>query len=332
MDSLSRPVLLSLNGIPTDAPVNSEQVYFIRELQGGWVPIRDNLLYDIENECVQIYDAFDAAIFGDLQLYYEFLNVCPPFLYEAGMNSESRLSKDQFARLLDKLDHEDVKKALYLFDCRKLISGIQECSKEVMQLQGEFYRTLNLDELFSMPSVKKEDGISWMTSPVVTNLHAILGFIYIRLHSLLDYITKLGVEIEYIKTDFSGYPRLASKNVQFGNRRRISIDGANGTLFEDCMLIREVETVRNHVIHDGLLDDMPKAYKVTENSVVVEKFILFPDRSTEGRFEAFKNRNLFYSRDDKINLRLPYVISEFQQREIVTLQMLLRILQQKTMD
>ncbi|MDO8845283.1 hypothetical protein [Methylicorpusculum sp.] len=332
MEVSTRPVYLSLNGIPTNTPSNPDQIYFIREPQGTWVPFRGNLLHDIERECVQIHDAFAVSIFGDLSLYYEFLKICPPFVYEAGMNSESRLSKGQFEQLLGKLGRKEVNMALYLFDCRKLVSGIQECSKEVIQLQGEFYRALNLDEFFLMPSEMEENGIRWMTSPVVTNLHATLGFMYIRLHSLLDYITKLGIEIEKIKTDFSAYPRLASKKVQFGDRKQISIEGTKDTLFEDCMLVREIESVRNHVIHDGLLDDMPKAYKVTENGIVIEKFILFPDQSTEGRLMSFKNRCLFYSCDEKINLRLPHVVSEFQRREIVTLRMLLKILQQNTGD
>lgn len=330
MDNSTRPIFLSLDGIPTDAPNNPDQIYFLREPMGTWVPLRGDLLYDIERECVQIHEDLAAFIFGDPTRYYKFLEVCPPFVYEAGMNSESRISKEQLERLLGKLGSEDINKALYLFDCRKLVSGIQECSKEVIQLQGEFYRTFNLDEFFLMPSGAKEDGVRWMTSSVVTNLHATLGFIYIRLHSLLDYITKLGVEIEKIRTDFSVYPRLASKNVQFGNRKQLSIEGAKDTLFEDCLLIREIESVRNHVIHDGLIDDIPKAYQVTENGQVTEKFILFPDRCTEGRFVSFKNRSLFYSRDEKINLRLPHVVSEFQRREMVTLQMLLKILQQKT--
>jgi hypothetical protein len=53
-----------------------------------------------------------------------------------------------------------------------------------------------------------------MTSPVVTSLTATLNIIYIRLHSLLDYTTKLVHEIEHLRADFSSYPKLSSSNIQ----------------------------------------------------------------------------------------------------------------------
>jgi hypothetical protein len=199
-----------------------------------------------------------------------------------------------------------------------------------MQLQGEFYRALNLDELFFAPApIEEADGVRWMTSPVVTNIHATLGFIFIRLHSLLDYITKLSIEVEKLKNEFSSYPRLGSRNVQYSDRKRISFNGTPNTLFEKCSLLTEIETVRNHVIHDGLIDEMPKVYKVISGGKTIEKFVLFPDRCSEGRFETFCNRNLFYSGEDKINLRLPHVINEFQRRQVITLNKVLTTLQEK---
>lgn len=88
-----------------------------------------------------------------------------------------------------------------------------------------------------------------------------------------------------------------------------------------------VETLRNHLIHDGLLDDMPKAYEHIKDGVAVEKFVLFPDM-TNGRFDRFVNRNLFFGREDKINLRLPGLLAEFQARQVATLERILVPLQQ----
>lgn len=72
---------------------------------------------------------------------------------------------------------------------------------------------------------------------------------------------------------------------------------------------------------------MPKAYERIENGVVVEKFLLLPDM-TEGRFERFGNRNLFFSREEKINERLPEILMEFQVRLTVTLERILHQLPQ----
>lgn len=292
---------LSLNGIPTEAPVPSEEVYFMRDPQGAWYPTEGNYLYAIDAVCVRLHDAFAEQIFGDLGGFYEFLKVAPEFLSTAGMNSEAAVSKDLFNQLLRKFPPDfPVNQALYLFDCRKLISGIQECSKEVMQLQGEFYQALNLEQMF-FPNIEEDDGIRYVTSPVVT---------------------KLAIETEKLKSQFDSYPRLASKNALYSDRKKVSLNNRKETLFETCPLITEIESVRNHLIHDGLIDDMPKAYRVILNGECVEKFILFPDLDAGGRFEAFKNRNLFYGNENKINRRLPGVIQSFQERLLSTLKLL----------
>lgn len=313
---------LSLNGVPTTTPASSD-VFFYRDPQGGWSLNTGSEIYDIDNTCVMLHDLLAERVFGSMNEFHSFLNFCPEFVFTAGLNSECEISKVLFKSLLDKKpENFPLYQALYLFDCRKLVSGIQECSREVIQLQGEFYNTFNLEEFF-FPKIDEDDGVRYVTSPVVTRLYALLSFIYIRMYSLLDYITKLSLEIEGLKSDFSSYPKMISKNKLYGDRKNVSFNGLEGTLFEKCPLINEVEAVRNHVIHDGLLDDLPKAYRVISHGECIEKFILFPDLSEEGRFEVFNNRKLFYSRSDKINLRLPYLIKEFNVRLLKTLNVLL---------
>ncbi|MEE4914980.1 hypothetical protein V2K41_11925 [Pseudomonas alliivorans] len=314
---------LGLHGVAftdlADAPDN----FFWRDPQGTWLPKEGNHFFEIDNICAQLHDAFEEKIFGTMDAYWDFIRVAPDLLSTAGMNSECALSKEVFSKLLPKLStYLPVNQGLYVNDCRKLVSSIQECTKEVTQLQGEFYQALNLETLF-FPEIDEPDGTRWVTSPVATKIFALLGFIYIRLHSLLDYSTKLAVEIENIKTQFEKYPKLSSRGCLYGDRKRVSLNGMAGTLFEQCAELTEVETVRNHIIHDGLLDDMPKVYRVIASGSCVEKYILFPDRNTEGRFDSFNNRNLFYGNEDKINLRLPTLVTNFQLRLLLTLQLLL---------
>lgn len=317
------PHYLALNGIPISGTLDAGATVFWRDPQGTWLPNQGNYLSQVEQICVQLHEALAERIFGTKAAYWEFLRESPELLSTAGVNSECTLSKEQFSKLLPQLSQRlPINKALYLYDCRKLVSSIQECSKEVMQLQGEFYQALNLETLF-FPEIDEPDGLRWVTSPVVTKIFALLGFIYIRLHSLLDYATKLAIEVENLKTEFAKYPRLSSKNCLYSDRKRVSFNGRPGTLFEQCTELVEVEAVRNHIIHDGLLDDMPKAYRVISEGVCVEKYILFPDRNNEGRLDTFTNRNLFYGGEDKINLRLPALIANFQLRLIQSLQPLL---------
>ncbi|TOB45014.1 hypothetical protein CGK06_11155, partial [Vibrio parahaemolyticus] len=113
-----------------------------------------------------------------------------------------------------------------------------------------------------------------------------------------------------------------SKNKLYSDKRGVSLNNVSGTIFESCSFINEIEAIRNHVIHNGLLDDLPKVYRVVVDGCCVEKFILLPDINDSGRFESYKNRNLFFSQENKINEKLPSIINEFQKRLIETLEQL----------
>lgn len=316
---------LTLVGVPSSSPPESGHPFFWRNSERVWKPNVGDLSAEIETICVQIHDALAARVFGGLPYYYTLLYTAPDFAEMAGLNSESPMSRLQFEEALRKNpDPKTLNQLLYLYDCRKLVASVQECTKEVVYLQGEFYRALNLDELFG--PVPEPDGIRWVTSPVVTMIHATLGFVFIRLHSLLDYLAKLAHEVEHFQKDFGIYPRLASRNVTFGRRKHLTQFQSQETLFETCALVTEVALFRNHIIHAGFLDDMPKVYKTVHKGNTIEKFILMPDRGPEGQLEKFGNRNLFFGTEDRINLRLPRLLNEFQTRQVATLQQVLRVL------
>lgn len=320
----SEQIYLRLNGIPSDTAPKDSETYFISDMQGGWCPNEGSLLHDIERICLELHQAIAKAIFNDLNTYHAVLRVAPSFLCDAGLNSESPVSRVDFEKLLVVCkDFPHLNQFLYLYDVRKLVSGIQEGSKETLYLLGEFYRAFNLDELFS-PPIKEEDGLRYLTSPAVTKILALMNFIFIRMHSLLDYTTKLAYEVDRFCKEFNKYPKLSSSGIQFGDKKRTSLRGGAGTLFEDCELIKEIELVRNFIIHDGFMDDMPKVYKVVEAGKTVEKYILMPDRDMRtGQLEKYSNRTLFYGGEDKINLRLPKLLAEFQERQVTTLKLIL---------
>jgi hypothetical protein len=322
----STPVLLTLHGIPKAFDGDWSQPGYLRDPQGAWRPVQGDRLYDIEGISVQLHDSFAAVLFGKLADYHAVLPTVPEFVYLGGLNSECPLPREQFEHFLAMIkDHPHLNRLLYLYDCRQLVAGIQECTKEVCFLVGEFYRILNVEELF-YPPVLEEDGTRYCTSPVVTTLIAVLNMVYVRLHSLLDYATKLVVEIEKLRANFSTYPKLASSGTLFGGHKRVGWGGRAGTLFEDCDTVDEVELFRNQIIHDGLLDDMPKAYMVIKGAAAVEKFILLPNR-VGPQFSRYRNRHLFFGAEDKINLRLPTLLADYQARQVTTLEMLLARLQ-----
>jgi hypothetical protein len=311
-------LFLTLSGIPRSTPDPSGAPTYFRDLEGAWRPYAGDHLAEIEAECVQLHDVLAAAIFGSRTAYYEILPKTPAFVSEAGLNSESTLSRVEFEQALSESSQiPRLYELLYLYDCRKLVSGIQESSKELSILVGEFYRILNLEPLFA-PEMDCPDGIRWITCPAVTLLTTMLSSVYIKLHSLLDYVSKLAFEGAGLHREFASYPKLRSSGMQFGSRLKIGWKDLEGTLFDFDGPMTEVELIRNFVVHDGLLDDMPKVYVIVQDRVIAEKFLLLPDR-TESRFDRVKNRCLFYSREDKVNQRLPKMIEQFQARLVATL-------------
>lgn len=115
---------------------------FILDPLGEWRPLVDDGLYAIEAECVAIHSDLAGTLFGTIARFHALLPLVPPILSEAGLNSEAPLSRQDFEMLLSKLAaFPELNRWLYLYDCRTLVSAIQECTKEVCLLTGEFYRT-----------------------------------------------------------------------------------------------------------------------------------------------------------------------------------------------
>lgn len=310
--------ILNLNGVPGRLADGLKGECFFPDPSGSWRPAVDDGLYAVEEQCVRLHDDLANRIFDGIQNYHAQLPFTPIFLGQAGLNSEAPVSRDTFEQMLKiYADMPDLYKFLYLYDTRMLVSAIQECTKEVSQLTGEFYRILNLEPFFT-PGIELEDGVRWSTSPQVTMLNSTLGFLFIRLHSLLDYLAKLAREAENLHSEFKSYPKLRCANFLFGDRKRLRLNTA-GTLFEVCDEVAEIELVRNLLIHDGLLDDMPKAYEVLKDGKAVERFLLMPDRKN-GQFERYKNRKLFYGGEDKINERLAGLVRSFMARQVTTLE------------
>jgi hypothetical protein len=162
--------VLQLNGVPTRFADGVAGDCFLQTPEGSWRPLEDDGLYSVEAECVALHDDLAASIFGGLDAYWKLLPHVPPFLSQAGLNSEAPIGRDDFEKALDKLAaFPELNRFLYLYDCRVLVSAIQECTKEVSQLTGEFYRILNLEPFFT-PGLPVEDSIRWSTSPTVTAL------------------------------------------------------------------------------------------------------------------------------------------------------------------
>lgn len=312
--------ILNLDGIASDRPRDDGQPYYHQAFDGSWLPSSDDRLEDVCSACRRLDWAMQGSIMAGVDQVAS-MGAMPVFVMNGGLSSESTLSRDDFKLVLSlPVEVPERNRLLYLFDCQRLVGSVSHCVQEVHRILAEFYRLLNEPNLTGGPPLSR-DGVVFSLSPTVTQIFANLSFIFMRLHSLLDYCVKLAIEVARPQTDFATYARMASRGRQYGDRKRVAWNGAAGTLFEDCDFTRSIEALRNHVVHDGLLDEQPKVYEEYRDGALVRRFVLFPDM-TGGRLDHHVNRNLFYGREDRINLRLPTVFLEFQERLIRTLELI----------
>jgi len=320
MSTLMPPHFVNLDGVLTTKPPAG--LHFLEVPMEGWRISRSDRTREISELCRALDHGFRAAIMRKSE--YELLvGAMPQFLAEGGLSADCPIGKDQFEKQLARYaDRPEINKFLYFYDCERLVSSISQCLFEINSVVGDFYHTLNVGFLGNNAVSLGKDGVVITRSYRVTQLMAYLNFVFIRLHSLLDYSVKLAIEAQNIKTDFARYTKMRSLSAQFGHRRDVGFNGAEGTLFEACAFIDTVETLRNHIVHDGLLEEQPKLFERVDKGVVVERFVLFPDM-TNGRLDRYGNRSLFYGGEDKINLRLPDFLLEFQKRLEATLGLIL---------
>ncbi|PNY79172.1 hypothetical protein [Deinococcus koreensis] len=321
---------LTLHGVPTAQPTNPRATFSHQPLD-GWTwngPSREQQ-FAIENSCLSLHDAFERAILGR-RLGEELSDLLvPQWLTNAGHSADCAMSAETFERLLNEIPVEarpEVHARLYLEDCRRLIGGVQEVWLQIHLLVGEFYRVLNA-LVPIQHSGAPPGGIIFHTGSQASAVWTFANMVYVRLYSLLDYNVKLLDEVRHLHTTFDRYPRMHSKNILYGQWTRLALTPADiqGTLLEDHPLVAEVATVRNHIIHNGLLDEHPRVYIRYEHGQIVEKFVLMPDLRA-GRPVQRVNRLLFFAHEDKLNLRLPDLIDHWMQRQQATLNLALRLM------
>src|SRR4051812_29158851 len=90
------PIFLTLHGVARHDTPPDGQLAYVLDPQGAWRPVHGDLLHEIEGQCVRLQEAFASVLFGGIADYYALLPVIPPFIHEAGLNSESTFSRGAF--------------------------------------------------------------------------------------------------------------------------------------------------------------------------------------------------------------------------------------------
>lgn len=273
-------------------------------------------IYEIENSCLQLYDIYDN-LKQKFNVTEDNLYV---FLKDIGHNSESTISKEIFSNKIIDITNPNI---LYIQDCEALIAYIQECCIEITQLIKKFHEILNSDlGLIILPTDRT--GTQTTKSPETNLVFSLLSSVFIKMSSLLDYITKIAFEVLRCPLPLDKYKKLLSRDKLYGKYRELKIEDCSWTIFEDSTLINTIISIRDHIIHHGYIDERPKVYHRLENGTCTERYILMPDTNESGRLENCVNRTLFYSKEVKLNELLPEMTREIFQRANKSIEVIIR--------
>jgi hypothetical protein len=277
--------------------------------EGEYVFNGDNIFYELDANCVEIYDTFQNILFPDSDAYYKEQSVMPIWSYSGGHDSDSGIDKYFFEKMLNAQKSEQFHKHIYLADCQAMISALQDRFLFIKGVFVDFYKSLSSIQGRTI----NEDTIIWVSGQSTATVFSNLYNVFITSYSTLDLITKIAFELENIRNDFSNYPKLASSNVLFGAKTKIQNINTKDTVFENCELINTIVNIRNELIHNGSWETNPKVFMEFQGNKVVKKWILFPD-TENGNICTFKNRKRFFGKGEEINERLPNIVLEILNR------------------
>lgn len=305
--------ILNLNGKPLSKN-EIQELYYIEitskdkcALRG----IKDSLI--IDNAYVNLIQKIKTHLFTRAEIEITNYKI-PVFASEAGYNSDCGVSKELFEKFISDSHIQDylitkmeLNKFLYYQDIIHLLYNMQNATTELSIIINELYYCLFFELRNTIPRTK--NGTYWTRSSETIKIHSLIQIIFIRIYSLFDYSAKLLYELINIKTEFSKYHSLCSKNILYHDSKKLKNIDIDGSLFEPSENIKLIEELRNYIIHHGTLEDSSRVYQTYKDGDIIEKFILYPD-SKNGKLETYKNRKTFYGEGKRINEDLPIIYND----------------------
>lgn len=282
----------------------------------------DNLFREIGQELIFLYDKFVNLYFPDFESYDKGISKLPTGLLLGGQNSDIPITKEGFLNYVEwsfPCLGESLYRHLYVEDCQYLISTVQDLLESVEYCFVQYYVQIAQiecpifcsEEVFTISSQKSMELVFFLET------------FFTKLYSILDLMAKLVYEFENLIECFSGITKLKSSDKTWGVRKHLGINNLVGTIFEDCEIIRQIESLRNEAVHNGAWEFRPRVFMIKEADRIVERYMIFPDFE-EGRLATVKNRRHFFSEGTKVNDVLISIHNEFYQRLLSTLQYLNR--------
>lgn len=336
---MSRVIFYQSNGISVNNYNEIKTSFYIKEnlkidnITSRFFYRGDEIDYELESACIDLYETFIRKIFLNRSDYYRYIKYIPICMMNAGLNSDCDLSKEQFQQFLEepleiKVLSQDSKsfeevcsfleknkyKYMYAQDCHSLINSIQELLQTCKSNFIFFYKLL-----CQMKGTGDFCDDYYAISAEGRIVISAASNVFISLYSIFDILTKLAYELEHLKDCENNYPKLASSKKLFGDNKELKNLNREGTIFEKDRTILIVENLRNELVHNTVWEMNSKIYFHEKNGIIVDKTIYFPDFSEEGHLVAYRNRKRFFSRGIKLNEILPSIYFETLQKVMVTL-------------
>ena len=194
----------------------------------------DDIQYSLDALCVNLYDAFQDAIFPSRDEFYANYGIQPQWISRAGLDSDFDMSKDDTARcfstsiptrmaelgvkddkLLEIYQEIEAKKFRYAYtaDCQSLVNTLQELILGCHSSLVGFYK-----HLCSLHSISRMSGVYFENSAESRMVFSFLYNFIIQSYSMFDILTKIAYEFEHLRTCESTYTKLAASNILYGAR------------------------------------------------------------------------------------------------------------------
>lgn len=287
------------NGLMENLPyiideTSKYEQFFIQDLGielGRYYYPNDSVKYRLDDELVCLYDVFRDIVFPNTEEYYSLLETMPLWVLKAGQDSDFRISVDQYNRLISEWSSEILFKMLYIVDCQYYVGTIQNLLSGMDDIFINFYKKISS---INEPTPTHSDTVMIMMCSEATSVTSLLESYFIKAYSILDMFSKIAYEIEHTQTNFTKYKKMPSADILWGDVKRLSVNGLSGTVFEKDEIVKQIESLRNEVVHNGAWELNPKVFFQFEKSKCIKKFVLFPDMN-QGRLSSSKNRKHFFS-------------------------------------
>ena len=318
------------NGIYKEIPyfLEDDELFYLQELPNSscekYIYPGDDIVRNLDIALVDLYDKLRDLYFKDTDEYYRELPIMPIFVQEAGQDSDSGLTAEDFKEWIQKPEFTRLPnfyRHLCLVDSQFWVGTIQNL---LSGMEDSFTRYFTL--LTQVGTTEEVEPTSPNATMMVMaqssrELSSALESYFIKAYSILDMLCKICSEIEYPTKDFDTYKKLKHSETLWGARKYLKINGRKGTIFEKCDLVSIIEAVRNEVVHNGAWELNPKVFIRYEDGKVAERFMLFPD-IREGHLATVKNRRHFFADGTKVNSILPQIHLAFQTRLLNTVSLI----------